>query len=49
VKIFIGWSGDLSKKIAIALKELIPNVLQFTEPNLMSHWKILIREVAGAK
>lgn len=36
MKVFISWSGDLSKKIAIALKEWIPNVLQSTEPYVSS-------------
>lgn len=36
MKIFISWSGTLSKKVAVALKEWIPNVLQFTEPYVSS-------------
>ena len=36
MKVFISWSGDLSKRIAIALKEWIPNVLQSTEPYVSS-------------
>ncbi|AKB72189.1 TIR domain-containing protein [Methanosarcina mazei] len=36
MKVFISWSGDLSKRIATALKEWIPNVLQSTEPYVSS-------------
>lgn len=36
MKVFISWSGDLSKRIAIALKEWIPNVLQSAEPYVSS-------------
>lgn len=36
MKVFISWSGDLSNKIAITLKEWIPNVLQSVEPYVSS-------------
>ena len=36
MKIFISWSGDLSNKIAIILKDWIPNVLQNVEPYVSS-------------
>ena len=32
IKIFIGWSGELSKNIALLLREWIPNVIQIADP-----------------
>lgn len=36
MKIFISWSGDLSNRIAIILKDWIPNVIQNVEPYVSS-------------
>jgi hypothetical protein len=36
MKVFISWSGDLSKRVAEVLKEWIPNVLQNAEPWMSS-------------
>ena len=36
MKVFISWSGDLSNKIAIILKDWIPNVIQNVEPYVSS-------------
>jgi TIR domain len=32
MKVFISWSGDRSKQFAEAIREWLPNVLQFTRP-----------------
>lgn len=36
MKIFISWSGDLSKKLAICLKDWLPNVIQCIDPYVSS-------------
>jgi len=32
MKVFISWSGELSKQVAELLRDWIPNLLQFVEP-----------------
>ncbi|PUB10796.1 hypothetical protein [Paenisporosarcina sp. OV554] len=32
MKVFLSWSGDISKEIEKEFKEWLPNVLQFTKP-----------------
>lgn len=37
MKIFLSWSGDLSKQIAECFRKFLPLVLQYTEPFMSSH------------
>lgn len=32
MKVFISWSGETSKKVALALKAWLPNVIQALDP-----------------
>ena len=36
MKVFISWSGDLSHKVAIVIRDWLPAILQYVEPYVSS-------------